>query len=74
MLVEGLVNECDFSGMSYQGTVQGAWLVVQGATGRWCTVMHVGPEYLRSNNLLREVLTIEQAERQVDLKGGYLDL
>lgn len=74
MLVEGLVSECDFSDMSYQGTVQGAWLVVQGATGRWCTVMHVGPEYLRSNNLLREVLTIEQAERQVDLKGGYLDL
>ena len=74
MLVEGLVSECDFSGMSYQGTVQGAWLVVQGATGRRCTVMHVGPEYLRSNNLLREVLTIEQAERQVDLKGGYLDL
>ena len=74
MLVEGLVRECDFNDVKYQGAVKGAWLVVQGATGRWCAVMHAGPEYLRNNNLLGEVLTIEQAERQVDLKGGYLDL
>lgn len=74
MLLEGLVNECDFSGVDYQGPVQGAWVIAQGATGRWCAVMFVGPEYLRDNNLLGDVLTLTQVERQVDLEGGYLDL
>ena len=75
MLLEGLVNECDFYQKDYQGPVQGAWVLAQGATGRWCTVMYAGPEYLRDNNLLDSVLTLAQVERQVDLKGGYyLDL
>ena len=73
MLVEGLVSECDFSGIKYQGNVWGAWVVAQGATGRWCTVMYVGPEYIRNNHLKTQVLTVEQAYRQIDLKGGYPD-
>lgn len=73
MFVQGLVSECDFSGVKYNGDVQGAWVVAQGATGRWCTVLHVGPEYIRNNALQNQVLTVEQAYRQIDLKGGYPD-
>jgi len=73
MLVAGLVSECDFSDTTYSASVQGAHLFAQGATGRWCVVMYVGPEYIRANNLEDTILTIEQAERQVELKGGYLD-
>lgn len=74
MLVKGLVNECDFTQRRYEAPVQGAWMVAQGATGRWCAVMHVGPEYLHDNNLFDSILTMKQAERQVELEGGYLDL
>lgn len=73
MLVEGLVTECDFTDVNYGSEVQGAWVIAQGATGRWCTVMHAGPEYIRDNNLKNQVLTVEQAYRQIDLKGGYPD-
>jgi len=74
MFVEGLVKECDFTDTRYESAVSGAWIVVQGATGRWCTVMHVGPEYLRENNLEGNVLTVEQAEREVEREGGWLDI
>jgi len=74
MLVEGVVTECDFSQRRYDAPVQGAWVVAQGATGRWCTVMHVGPEYIRENGLERDLLTVAQAEREVDRAGGWLDI
>lgn len=74
MMVEGFVTECDFSQRQYDVPVQGAWVVAQGATGRWCTVMQVGPEYLLENGLMGDLLTVSQAVRQVDLEGGYLDL
>jgi hypothetical protein len=36
--------------------------------------MHVGPEYLRENNLEKSLLTVEQAEREVEREGGWLDI
>ena len=74
MLVKGVVKECDFTDTRYEIAVQGAWLVAQGATGRWCTVMHAGPEYIREHGLEHELITVEQAQREVDRTGGWLDI
>ena len=74
MLVKGVVNECDFTGTRYKSAVQGAWVVAQGATGRWCTVMHAGPEYICEHGLEHELITVEQAQREVDRTGGWLDI
>ena len=74
MLVKGIVNECDFTGTRYKSAVQGAWVVAQGKTGRWCTVMYMGPEYIRDYGLEHELITVEQARREVDRTGGWLDI
>lgn len=74
MLVKGVVKECDFGQRRYDAPVQGAWVVAQGATGRWCTVMYMGPEYIRDFGLEHELITVEQARHEVDRAGGWLDI
>jgi len=74
MLVKGVVKECDFNGTRYDSAVQGAWVVAQGATERWCTVMYMGPEYIRDYGLEHELITVEQAQREVERTGGWLDI
>jgi len=49
MYVKSLVSECDFINKCYSKPVEGADLLCQGATGRWCCVMTVGPEWLTEN-------------------------
>lgn len=62
MLIANPVSECDFNGTKYATPVMGAWVLAQGATGRWCTVMHAGPEFLAANPQW-EIITREEAER-----------
>lgn len=74
MLVEGVVHECDFTGTRYESAVQGAWVVAQGKTGRWRTVMSAGPEYIRKYGLEGELITLEQAKHEVERAGGWLTI
>lgn len=71
MYVETYVSSCDFSGTKYDGAVKGAAAVAQGATGRWCEVIHVGPEYIAEKGLV--VKTREEAYAIVEKEGGYAD-
>lgn len=71
MYVETYVNTCDFSGTKYDGAVKGAAAVCQGATGRWCEVLWVGPEYIDEKGL--KVLSREEAYAIVENEGGYAD-
>jgi hypothetical protein len=71
MYVETWVTTCDFTNTDYDNVVKGAAAVCQGATGRWCEVMHVGPEYIAEKGLV--VKTREEAYALVEKEGGYAD-
>ena len=45
MNIKGYVTECDFTGKQYPKPVIGVHGICRGATGRWCCVMHTGPEF-----------------------------
>lgn len=60
MVIAGRIYECDFTGNKYPEGVQGGEVVVKGATGRHCVVMHAGPEYLAETKW--EVLDAEATE------------
>lgn len=51
MYVSARVTECDFTDRRYPNGVQGADILAQGATGRWCCVMTCGPEQLRKSKV-----------------------
>lgn len=61
MLIASLVSECDFTDTKYATPVMGAHVLAQGATGRWCCVMWMGPEYLALTT--QEVISREEAVR-----------
>lgn len=71
MFVQALVTECDFNGIRYDAPVEGAWAVAQGATGRWCAVMFVGPEWLKKSG--QKVLSYDEAVETAERLGGEID-
>lgn len=71
MFVEYIVPECDFTHNKYSPAVDGAAVLARGATGRWCAVLFVGPEYLEENNIIP--LTYNDAVQQCRKQGGYID-
>ncbi len=74
MLIPQLVRECDFKNIKYPVPVQGAAVLAQGATGRWCEVMYMGPEMLAQTlEKGNELLTYDQAVAKVAELGGYVD-
>jgi hypothetical protein len=71
MYVETYVPCCDLTKRKYDGAVKGAAAVAQGATGRWCEVIWVGPEYIAEKGL--KVLSREEAYAIVEKEGGDAD-
>lgn len=51
MYVKRNVVECDFTDRTYDRGVPGCAAIARGATGRWCEVMWMGPEYMAENNV-----------------------
>lgn len=49
--MKAMVTTCDLNTIDYDEPVEGAHVIVRGATGRWCCVMWAGPEYLDENNI-----------------------
>lgn len=68
MLMSAMVRECDFTDRKYDDYVKGGWYLAQGATGRYCAVMYVGPEYIEENGL--EPISREEAEARVNAQEG----
>jgi len=52
MFVQETVTECDATGQKYDKPVKGAHCIAQGASGRFCCVLHVGPEYLTAHEIV----------------------
>lgn len=71
MFVEAFVPSCDITDTVYAKPVKGAYALAQGATGRWCCVMYVGPEYLEEKSI--KVLTRDEAEAKCEAIGGEID-
>lgn len=69
MLIRTKVTECDFTNTVYRRPVDGYAIVQRGATGRWCVVMHAGPEAQLDTS---RVYTPEQARIECN-KTGYAD-
>lgn len=69
MYVKGKVDACDFSDRKYNPPADGVHLVSQGASGRWCCVMDMGPEEVVRQGITDLVLTHEQAVAKVEAKG-----
>ena len=59
MYVERNVPECDFTDTKYEKSVPGCAALARGATGRWCEVMWMGPEYMAENDI--KPMTYEEA-------------
>ena len=75
MWIKCMIHECDFTGKAYDSYVEGAGAVARGATGRWCVVMHAGPEYIKHNNVLpmdRET-AIKKIELNPEAPYDYAD-
>ena len=71
MYVESYVPECDITGVKYSSAVKGAAAIARGATGRYCEVLWVGPEYIVEGGLT--VITKDEAYAVVEKEGGYAD-
>lgn len=72
MWVEQIVKECDFTGIKYDTPQHGAGGVARGASGRYCVVMHAGPEYIMDNNIV--VKSFDEAYAEIKANGdGYPD-
>ena len=70
---KALVTECDCMSIEYDKPVMGAYVIAPGATGRWCCVMFVGPEFLKSENITPT--DINQLREEVNNlgNGAYAD-
>ena len=71
MYVETWVDSRDITKVKYPSVVKGAAAVAQGATGRYCEVIWIGPEYIAERGLT--VHTREEAYAIVKKEGGYAD-
>ena len=69
MFMKEMVTECDFTDRKYDSPVEGAWALAQGASGRYCCVMFVGPEYL-AEHPGHEIISREEAEARVEAQEG----
>ena len=72
MIIKELVRECDISGRKYLERVDGGAILSQGMTGRWCVILHVGPEEIKKQGY--KLMTIEEAEAEIEKIGGWLEL
>ncbi len=63
MYIELMVTECDITERQYNNPVKGAGIVARGATGRWCVVLWVGPEYLEEMDI--KAIAPEEAREQL---------
>ena len=67
------VTECDFTDRKYAEPVLGAWCLAQGATGRWCCVMYMGPEELAAQGIVPESREAVEARLSAKYPGALLD-
>lgn len=70
--IEMTTRRCDFNMISYDQPVQGAGMVCQGATGRYCVVMVAGPEWIAENPQV-EMISWDEAAKRIEAEGAWLE-
>jgi len=75
MIIFKTVRQCDFTGQDFDNPVEGIAYIAQGATGRWCEVMHGGPKELeRLLEAGEEILNVATARQLIKESGdGWSD-
>jgi hypothetical protein len=73
MYIKSMVRECDMTGEKFDVAVEGAGIVVRGATGRWCVVLECGPAYLAGNSIVPEDEDVVRARIDGAHDGDYAD-
>lgn len=72
MLIHQIVNSCDITSENYPEPTNGGAYLAQGATGRWCEVIHIGPSELSKQiELGVEVLSRDDAIKTIMAKPGF---
>lgn len=72
MLIHSLVNSCDITSERYAEPVNGGAHLAQGATGRWCEVLHVGPsELAKQIEAGAQVLSRDEAIKLIMAMPGH---
>lgn len=75
MIIYKKVTECDFYGTQYDTPADGCAVLVRGATGRYCEVMH-GGESILAQHIDRgdDIYTVDEARAIVNAEpGSYAD-
>lgn len=67
MIINAKVTHCDFTDRRYDRPVDGAACLAQGATGRWCEVLWIGPEHVAEAGV--KTITREEAIQQIGNNG-----
>lgn len=70
MIIQRKVTHCDFTNRTYSQPVDGAACIAQGATGRWCEVLWIGPEHIQEGGI--KPISREEAIQKIGL-NGYVD-
>ncbi|UTS52141.1 hypothetical protein [Synechococcus phage BUCT-ZZ01] len=70
MIVEAMIRECDYTGKRFAEPVLGYHFFAQGATGRVCCVLAASKEAF---DVQPKAITLDELEKLVEEKGGYLD-
>jgi hypothetical protein len=73
MHIFGEVNHCDFEDKDYPLYTEGIHFFAQGATGRFCWVMSMGPDCEGFNKYAETTMTIEELETRCEELGGWLN-
>ena len=71
MFVSAKVPSCDLTDRNYGKFVDGAYAIARGATGRWCAVMYVGPEWLAENKVA--VRDHNEVVNELEAKNEFID-
>lgn len=71
MIIRRKITHCDYTNRKYEQPVDGGACIAQGATGRWCEVLWIGPEHLAEAEV--EPISREEAITQIEKLGGWAD-
>jgi hypothetical protein len=71
MMIEAMIQECDYTDRKFDDPVSGYHVFARGATGRVCCVMYVSKEAISED---QQISSFEELEAWAEsVPGGYLD-
>ena len=76
MIYAAKVRECDITQEEYPEKVDGGHAIAQGATGRWCVVLYIGPAEVARQRAIpgNKIWDVDELREHIESTGGgYVD-